>query len=650
MKLREYSDLGGKPALNADLGRRQNRVWLALILFLHIGATCTFFPPSEALSPEPLYTGDYPVHTHRVYVYRQGFLESGVPWGYDPAVSAGTVMNPHNDLGAKPQQVLGLFLPFLSPGTIVRSFLFVAVLTFPLWTLLACRVLRISSEAQVCIIVTLLAPAWLHSRLQFFSWGLAGFAAASYFSIYVLALFIVFLRRPEVRSYVKFTLVGTLLFLLHPLGPLPLIPALAFYTLTWRPLSWGWRTAAVVAPVIILILNAYWLLPYLFDWESSNPAWTWLPVLNEVDRHLTYSDWSELLKKLSQPLWFWPQVFGLSFALYGFIVMRRYVEGWVVVAFVLVSAFALYLSYFGSFVPIFAGFQPVRFILPAFVILAVPVGIAVSTLITRVGLPVGLCTASVALILVIPAIGLGWLKRLPLPPSPDPFAQFVTEKTVSTDRLLIQSPDGYRFHGYETKVFPLRFEREVIGSNFSAVHDPAQFLDKVLLGRELKDWRKDELKAALDRWGVSWVFTVNSEGYTLLTDTLGNSGVTVGNYHAFHMSTFSNRFLMGEGLIEAKVNRIELKKIRPQDGLVVIRYRYHPSWRAEPDIPVYSYPIPEDPSGFIALKYPPESVTLRFDPLALLAKQWPKNLNTIEPVTAKKEQASTSVAKSFRAN
>jgi hypothetical protein len=88
--------------------------------------------------------------------------------------------------------------------------------------------------------------------------------------------------------------------------------------------------------------------------------------------------------------------------------------------------------------------------------------------------------------------------------------------------------------------------------------------------------------------------------------------------------------------MEAKVNRIELKDLRSKDGLIVIRYRYHPSWRAKPDMPVFSYPIAEDPSGFIALEDPPETVTLHFDPLALMAKPWPKNSKTIELTPTKK--------------
>jgi hypothetical protein len=613
------------------ISERANGFWLGTVLLMHVLAACFFFPPWEAVRSEPLYAVDYPVHTHRVHVYRQAFLETGLPWGYDPAVSAGSVMNPHNDIGAKPHQVLGLLLPFVSPGAIVRLFLFLVVLTFPVWTLLSCRRLGIPSDIQVCVMLALIAPAWFLQQLSiFFFTGVVGFAAASYFAIYVFALFISFLREPQRKTYIAFCLAGALLFLLHSLGPLALLPALAFATLTWRPLSYRWRAAAMLAPVIILALNAFWLGPYLLDWEMLNPAWKWLPVLSNVDRHLTYDNWSELFVKFSRPLWLGPQIIALSVALYGLLVLRRVVEGRIVIAIAIVSAVALFLSYFGSFIPGFARFQPVRFILPAFVFLAIPVGMALSTLVKRVGLPVGPAVACAAVILILPAVWLGGLKQLPLPPSPDPFAHFISEQTTPADRLLIQSPDGYRHGGFESKIFPLRFQREVIGSNFSAVHDPAQFLDKVLLGRELKDWPKGELKTALDRWGVSWVFTVNSEGHVLLADTIGNSGVSVGDYQAFRISTAPTKFLMGDGLIEAKVNRIELTKLRPENGLIVIRYRYHPSWRATSDMPVFSYPIPEDPSGFIALKDPPDSVTLRFDPLALMAKQWPKHVNTIE--------------------
>jgi hypothetical protein len=634
---------------NHRITERVNRIALAIILFLHIAATCTFFPPWEALRAEPLYIVDYPVHTHRVYIYREALLESGLPWGYNPAVSAGTVVKPGFDLGAKSQQVLGLLLPFLSPGAIVRIFLFLVVLTFPLWTLLACHLLRIPSDAQVCVMVSLIVPVWFLKQLNiYFFTGLVGFAAASYFSIYVLALFIAFLRSPQRRTYISFCLAGALLFLLHAQGPVALIPALVIYSLTWPSLSWRWRIAVLLAPVVIVILNAFWLVPFLLQSEMPSPDWTRLAALANPDQHLTYDSWTDLFDRFFRPLWIGPQILGLSLAIYGFIKLRRFTDHLVALSFGLVSAFALFLTYFGSFLsgsflPVFVITQPVRFVLAAFVFLTLPVGVALATLIKTVRLPVGFSMAALAVVLAVPAIGLGWLESLPLPPSPDSLAEFVAHRTAPTDRLLIQSWDGYRNGGYETQIFPLRFEREVIGCTFSQVQDPAQFLDNMLLGRELKDWSKDELKLALERWGVAWVFTVTSEGHALLARTVGIPAVEVGNYRAFQVQTSATRFLVGEGVVEVKVNRIELRKLRPQNGLVVIRYRYHPAWQAMPHVPILSYAIPEDPSGFIALQDPPDSVTLRFNPLAMVHAKWPEGkLNPIKHTWSEQNDAAIS--------
>ena len=85
---------------------------LVFVFLIHVLATFLFFPPLQIFKAEPLRYSDHPVHTHRVFMYRQGLLESGLPWGYDPAVAAGFVMRPSGDAGAKPQQFLGALLLF----------------------------------------------------------------------------------------------------------------------------------------------------------------------------------------------------------------------------------------------------------------------------------------------------------------------------------------------------------------------------------------------------------------------------------------------------------------------------------------------------------------------------------------------------------
>jgi len=108
-------------------------------------------------------------------------MPGGLPWGYDPQVAAGFAMDPGHDVGAKPQQVLGVLLFFLDPGTVERVFVFLVVLTIPLWMLLACRKIGLPFEAQLCVLVTLLIPIWLHDNLPLFVfWGMVAFAASCY--------------------------------------------------------------------------------------------------------------------------------------------------------------------------------------------------------------------------------------------------------------------------------------------------------------------------------------------------------------------------------------------------------------------------------------------------------------------------------------
>lgn len=72
------------------------------------------------------------------------------------------------------------------------------------------------------------------------------------------------------------------------------------------------------------------------------------------------------------------------------------------------------------------------------------------------------------------------------------------------------------------------------------------------------------------------------------------------------------------------LNRLELSEVQPERGLVVLRYRYHPAWLASNGQRVEHYPVPEDPTGFIALRNPPDELTLRFSPWGMLWTSWPE--------------------------
>jgi hypothetical protein len=81
-----------------------DKIALVFILSLHIAACFVMLPPWQIFGRGPLLFCDHPVHAYRVFMYKEALSQSGIPWGYDPALSAGKVMEPDSDVGAKPQQ------------------------------------------------------------------------------------------------------------------------------------------------------------------------------------------------------------------------------------------------------------------------------------------------------------------------------------------------------------------------------------------------------------------------------------------------------------------------------------------------------------------------------------------------------------------
>ncbi|RMH04078.1 MAG: hypothetical protein D6704_11735 [Nitrospirae bacterium] len=599
------------------------RAAIGLLLLIHVGIVCLVFPPWKVFLVEPLLVRDHTVHTHRIQMYREAFAASGWPWGYDPRVAAGLFVDPKNDVGAKPQQLLGLALYFLSPGTVERLFLFGVMLTMPLWTLLACRRLNIPLDAQVWILVVLLIPGWLYENLpQYLVWGLIAFAAASYFAPYVLAVFLNFLEHPTGRRYVLFLLAGAVLFCLHVLGPMVVAPTLLVMTLLGQTISSKWRFAVLGSPIPIFLLNAVWAVPCFWAfWTMSFPPRPTTVALDLVPHlakaHMTYDNLAEVLEILT-PMRVLVLGGGGLLTVYGLSVLKDMTNSRVATAFALAGGTGLAVKFFGSFLPGIALMQPARFVLPSFVLLTVPVGLAMYQVVKTLGWPVR--ATALGIVLVVMAAGAG-MNKLPAfasePPSVEPLVTFIHNRTQPDERLLIQSM------AWEPRVYPLLLQREVVGNTFPFVKDPAQFLPTLLWGRPINTWEPETLRAILDRWGITWCFTHNAVATSLFQRLTGTPGITVGPYHAFHVGTSSEKFLLGEGRVEVSVNRIELAHLRAQNGLVVLRYRYHPAWEATPPVRITPYPIPEDPIGFLALNDPPENVTLTFRPWKMLHVTWP---------------------------
>lgn len=592
--------------------------WLALltVLLLHMAATCYVLPPTALLRDDSLPGFDYPVHTHRVYLLQEALRKRGLPWGYDPYLSAGLAIDPTQDTG-KPQQVLGVLLPFLHPATVVALFAFVVVLLGPLLLVRACRHIQLTPSVQAWVLISVLTPLWLMNSLlhHFMVFGMVAYVASVFASPWVMTCFLRFIDQPSIGRWAGFTTAGGFLFLLHVVGPMAVVTPLVVYTLLARPLAVRWRLATMLTPLIIAAINAFWFVPLMLALGMPRPLWAPVPA-QLLHKSFTVRSWAELaahLTLLQMALY----ALGVGAALIGLMLLAKAAGRRAAIACGLAAFSCLFLGLFGSFAPVIVYMQPLRLLIPATVFLGLPVGVLVEAFLRKIRVAPDLAAVVIAVELAVLAVAQSWLQPMQQTSASQTLKGFVMEHTSQCDRLLIQSLD------WQTKAMPLSLGREVIGHTFPVLNDPIQFKTNSAFGKPFGAWQSEELRKTLHRYGVAFVFTLTPEAGALFAKTLGEPGKSVGSYQAFTVRPRTGRFLIGEGKVKAALNRLELSGVRPERRLVVLRYRYHPAWLASNGQQVERYSLPEDPTGFIAVRDPPAELILEFSPWAMLWTPWP---------------------------
>lgn len=624
-----------------DATRGQLAVFAALIA-AHLAAVVWAMPPRELLDSRPLLFRDHPVHTLRVQVYREAFAESWLPWGCNPNLSAGYFMGPAHDVGAKPQQVLGVLLPFLTEGTVIRLFLFATLLLMPLWTILAVRMLRLPFAAQLWVLVGFLGGAWLYVSFEEISrWGAVAFMFSTWVSPFVLVLFLRFLELPSWKRYFATLLALAGQSLLHVLGAVPIAPVLVVLTLITRPLAPKWRAAALAAPLGLVLLNGFWFVPFALEFVI--PAFP-REAASGMPRDLSYTSPEHLLAVLSVPK-IAAAAIAIAFCGYGVFVMRQLAGGRAAAAFAGAGAAGLFLKFAGSFLPVVMFMQPSRFFVTAFAMLNVPIGLALYSVAKRLRIPqaLGAGLGAVALTmlaaLLAGSLSVAWrdvneqgvevvgepafidLPRrfVPAQDEFDDLSRFVAERTTAEDRILMQS-----YWRYEQTALAAQWSRDVVGSYYPHTYDPTNFTRSEVWGRKIDKWTPEEFRESCRRWGITWVLTSTPEAAKLAAKAFGRAGEPAGPVLAFKTGDSTSRFLVGSGQVRASVNRLALDDVQSENGVVVLRYRYHPAWQAPEGVEVFQYRIPEDSIGFLGLRNPPPNLVLRFSPAAMFTAKWPK--------------------------
>lgn len=609
----------------ADADAGWTKWGIGLLLAVQMLATCVVLPPQTVLDAPFLATVDFPTHTHRAYVYREALRDKSGSWGYHPAVDAGIMLHPTQEVGSAPYQLLARLAPGVLTGRLVMAFAWLAMLIAP--GLLACagKMWGFRREEIVWGLLIGMGLLWFEpAHRVMVRVGMLAFLSSSYGCVFVLAAYDRFLRAPTWTWLAGATLAGSLLFLVHPFGPLAIAPALVVMVARMPGVSWRWRCGAACSPLLIAAVNMWWLFPVLQGLTAAPPPWS--PVLQIVH---PFFNWSE-----GRPgsRWWGPWLFAvvgvmLLIGCAGLLRIGRRQSRVSAVGIGLVVATTLLLFLFGSSWSVTRILQPTRFGTMFWNFIAVLGGVVIVAVRERFRIP---SRASAAL-LVLTATVLGgvFVKSHPLILNDrDVIAlmQFVERRTDPRDRILLQSVGSNQKLG---QAAPEAYGREFINNSFPDTRDPIQFLPGSLFDKAVDAWTPDELHASLARFGVNWALVRSADWIALFRQLSGDEGEAVGSFRAFRVSTDQSRFLIGSGHLSARVNRIELRDANGPGDYVVLRYRYHPGWTCELPTTIESYPIPEQGGGLMLVRNPQSMTILRFDPLLGLRGEWPANVPRI---------------------
>lgn len=597
---------------------------IGALLLGHGLVACWFLPPAW-LFEQHVYVGhDYPVHAHRVHVFRTALWRDGLPWGCDPRLCAGRVIHPAQDVGARPQEALGVLLPFLSPDKVVLAFSLMAVLLCPLLFVLGGRLLGFAWDELSVGLLILIAMFWIAAPFQLMLLaGMLAFVLSVFLGLFTLGAYARLFRAPGLGSYLGATAAGSLLFLVHPLGPLFIVPSLAVWTLS-APLPWRWRVAIGASPLLIAAANAFWLVPLILGLDTPAPPWSDEMIVPH--QFWTWNDQYKFSDFIGPGLGIALSLMVLSVAIQLVRLGSRRSVG-LAVALGLALAVSIFMFVFGSDFAVTRALQPVRYAVVLLTISALVLGSLAADFNRWLFLPHAwsrhaLTILQMAGVILVVAGALFLGPRSVKRTDDELLFYYVHERTQISDRLLIESESE---DSSLTQALPIFTGREVISNAFPDYPDPVQFVPERLFGRKFGALSIAETRRALSRFGVDWVFVRSDAWRALFQQATGQAGEKVGAYFAFELGGDSSDFLVGSGRATASVNRIKLQGVVPENGRVVLRYRYHPAWVCKPPATIEPYPIEEDPGGLMQITNPAPEMTLRFDPLRALGAEWPQD-------------------------
>ncbi len=596
-----------------------SRGGLALVLALQAALVARLVSPADVMS-RPFGMVDYPVHFLEALNVRVHLERAGALWGWSPEWMAGF---PEGILGLVDNKLFFAVLALAPSGWEPAAFnlgVLLALFVTPLAAYAAARRAEAAAaEAAGAAFAAAVATFAVPICDAFWRGGVISFLFASALAPWPLVGLAVALDRGTLfrASGLTALLAGAFATFVHPGAAVVMAPALAVVALTSN------RRARAIAELVSVGLVLFVpMIPVFLAYPHIASAFLPPQPSSFPSGGLArlVDDWLWSLGG-PQPEW------GGAGALFGLVVLaaiglRGSASRAATRALVVAASVSFVLAYAGSWLGPVKYLQPYRFLVPFAFVLAVPAGrgllrLADGVRARRAPALVFAAIAALAIaksaIFVIPPSSLG----SGVDPTADGLARWIARETAADDRILVQpvwrpvppfEGSARRIWIYRFRLLGLDAPREYLGHGGFApatTYSYIQFGTSTLFRVPLS-WFNTEarLRAALDRYGVSWVVVVSKatlERFRAFPGVL-EVATTIGDAVVFRVrEPQRSRVAVGAGNARAEHDRIEVHDAVGER--LVLRYHWLPTFRTIPPLRIEEEKLAGASVGFIAV-YP----------------------------------------------
>jgi hypothetical protein len=504
---------------------------LVAVFVVHAIQVVRLFPTPRALldNDHPVILVDHALHLYHGALGSRFLRDHGTTWGYDPFFMAGYPETPVWDSSSN----LSILFQALAGGGYHPRAYNVGLLACSILVLVSIPAGAAASGLGLSEIALAALLGWLYFHCgwpdTFWRSGLFAFVTASGGVVLVIGLLLRFDRRPGVGRWCAVALTGAAVWFVHVTLPILIVGAVVGFMLaTARYRCWRRYAALVAAAIFAALVNLVWLVPlWRFRGIRSAGSFFMAPT----------SGWFLIQTYLSANIDTRLGLLILVLGVAGLVVWRREGRRIQAATFGGAALVCLALALFGGQWSVTRTLEPLRFVVPLHLLLAVPAGSALARVSARLvrgfggrrrGVVLTALAWSVALaaaVVTVPGLFRVMAGQLAverplvagLRPEMNRLVRWIRDNTDPSARILFEDQlrlyedtDPESTHWTTLLPFLLKPDtRQFIGGEYQMAfithHQFASFGDFHLGGRPIDFWTPDQLRDYCDLYNIGWI-------------------------------------------------------------------------------------------------------------------------------------------------